>query len=141
MGKKTFSEITEVKVRFSEVDSLRIVWHGHYIKYFEEGREAFGAKYGIGYLQILEQGLLTPIVNVNCDYKKPLVYGDTAVVETTFIDNDAAKIIFQFRITNKSTGEIVATGSSTQVFLNRERELLLTPPPYFIEWKKNWGII
>ena len=25
----------EIPVRFNEVDSLRVVWHGHYIKYFE----------------------------------------------------------------------------------------------------------
>ena len=141
MAKKVLSEITEVKVRFSEVDSLKIVWHGHYIKYFEEGREAFGAKYGIGYLNIMQQGLLTPIVNINCDYKRPLEYGDTAVVKTTFIDSDSAKICFEFTITSKATGEECAAGSSIQVFLNRDRELLLTPPPSFMEWKKKWGLI
>ena len=141
MTKPQLVETTEVKVRFSEVDSLRIVWHGHYIKYFEEGREAFGAKYGIGYLQILEQGYLTPIVKVTCDHKKPLEYGDTAVIESRFIDNEAAKIIFEFTITKKSTGEVVATGSTTQVFLNHDRELLLTPPPHFVEWKRRWGLL
>lgn len=140
MPAKVLSEITEVKVRFNEVDSLRIVWHGHYIKYFEEGREAFGKKYGIDYLTIEKQGLLTPIVNVVCNYKRPLEYGDTALVETRFVDDETAKIRFEFEIRKKSDGEIVATGSSIQVFLNTERELLLTPPTYFLEWKKKWGI-
>ena len=31
----------EIIVRFSEVDSMRIVWHGNYLKYFEDGRESF----------------------------------------------------------------------------------------------------
>ncbi len=33
---------TEVLVRFNEADPLGIVWHGHYIRYFEDGREDFG---------------------------------------------------------------------------------------------------
>lgn len=33
---------TTIKVRFSEIDSMQIVWHGEYVRYFEDGREAFG---------------------------------------------------------------------------------------------------
>ena len=137
----SLSAVTEVKVRFSEVDSIKFVWHGHYFKYFEEGREAFGLKYGIGYQDIFDQGLITPLVNVNCDFKRPLEYGDTAVVETLFVNTDAAKIIFNFVIRRKSDLEVCATGSSIQVFLDAQRELLLTPPPYFVEWKKKWGLL
>ena len=36
----------EIPIRFSEVDSLHVVWHGHYVKYFEDGREAFGKDFG-----------------------------------------------------------------------------------------------
>jgi hypothetical protein len=43
-------EKTEVIIRFNEADPLGIVWHGHYIRYFEDGREAFGKKFGITYL-------------------------------------------------------------------------------------------
>lgn len=138
---KTLSSVNEVKVRFNEVDSLRIVWHGHYLKYFEEGREAFGAKYGIGYLDVFDQGLLTPLVKTNCEYKLPLEYGDTAVVETIFRDSEAAKICFDFIIRSKKSGEISCTGSSMQVFLNMQRELLLTPPEYFLAWKRAVGLM
>ena len=40
----------EIEVRFSEVDSMNVVWHGSYALYFEDAREAFGAKYGLEYL-------------------------------------------------------------------------------------------
>ena len=40
----------EMAVRFNEADPLGIVWHGHYIRYFEDGREDFGKKYGLAYL-------------------------------------------------------------------------------------------
>ena len=42
----------EIPIRFSEVDSLRVVWHGHYVKFFEDGRETFGKEFGLGYLDI-----------------------------------------------------------------------------------------
>lgn len=37
---------TTIKVRSSEIDSMQIVWHGEYVRYFEDGREAFGKRYG-----------------------------------------------------------------------------------------------
>jgi len=84
---------------------------------------------------------MIPIVKISCDYKKPLEYGDTAIIETTFIDSEAAKILFEYQIFRKSDDELVATGSSMQVFLTPERELLLTSPSFFVEWKKKWGIL
>lgn len=140
MKKVELSERVSIPVRFSEVDSLRIVWHGHYIKYFEEGREAFGRKYSLGYLDVFEQGVLTPIVHTSCDYKKPLEYGDTAIVETRYVDCDAAKLIFEFTVYNERTMDIVAEGKSIQVFLDRNFELLLTIPSFFADWKKKVGL-
>ena len=135
------SELTPINVRFHEVDSLRIVWHGHYLKYFEDGREAFGKKYGIGYLDVFELGLLTPIVNVSCDYKRPVKYGDPVTLETVFVDSEAAKIQFRFTLFNSLTKEVYTTGESTQIFLNLDGELCLTLPQFFIDWKKRWGLI
>jgi acyl-CoA thioester hydrolase len=138
LTKKTLSIRTEVRVRFSEVDSLKIVWHGHYVKYFEDGREAFGKKYELGYLDYFANELVTPLVKVSIDYKYPLFYGDHAIIETTYVDTDAAKIMFEYKIFRASNMELVATGDTTQVFLNTDRELLLTMPKFFADWKKKW---
>ena len=135
------TDLKEIVVRFSEVDSMRIVWHGNYLKYFEDGRESFGLKYNIGYLDVYKHQIMIPIVKINCDYKKPLEYGDIAIIETHFINSEAAKILFEYRIFRKSDNELVATGNSMQVFLTPERELLLTSPQFFIDWKIKWGIL
>jgi len=128
---------TEFTVRFNEVDPLGIVWHGHYIRFFEDGREAFGREHGLTYMQIYEKGFVAPVVNIHCDYKKSLEYGDTAVVETQFINSLAAKLTFKYRITLVKTGEVVAEGTSVQVFLDAERrELQLIAPDFFTAWKK-----
>ena len=128
---------TETNVRFSEVDTLGIVWHGHYLKFFEDGREAFGKQYGLSYLDVYNKQFLTPIVNISVDYKKTVKYGDSVIIETTLINTRAAKIIFHYKIFRVSDGELVATGQSTQVFVNMEHVLFITIPPFFEEWKKD----
>lgn len=133
--------IKETEVRFSEVDSMGIVWHGHFIKYFEDGREAFGREHDLGYLEVYEKGFFMPIVNVNCSYKRPIRYNEPLLIETRFVDTPAAKIIFKYSLSNKHSAEVYATGSSEQVFLTKERELHLTVPDFFVQWKKERGII
>lgn len=130
---------TEVTVRFNEADPLGIVWHGHYIRYFEDGREDFGTRFGVGYLDVYKNGYVTPVVSIDCSFKKPLRYGDTAIIETTYTSCDAAKILFSYKIFNKKTTELVATGNSVQVFLDKkESNLQLINPAFFEEWKKKY---
>jgi len=141
MSQVVLKSITETVVRFSEVDSMAVVWHGNYIKFLEDGREDFGKKFGIGYLDVYHNELMTPIVKISMEYKKPLFYGDTALIETTYIDTDSAKIQFEYKIFRKSDNELIATGESTQVFLNLNRELELTTPPFMEEWKRKMGLL
>jgi acyl-CoA thioester hydrolase len=132
----------EVAVRFNEVDSLAIVWHGHYVTYFEDGREDFGLKHGLDYLKIYAAGYLVPIVSVKIDYKKVLAYGDTMIIETIYKETLAAKIIFQFNIYKKleEGRELVATGETIQVFLDKQFTLQLYCPEFYEAWKKTKGI-
>ena len=53
---------TDIRIRFNETDPLGIVWHGCYITYFEDGREAFGRLHGISYLDVQK----TRIYYTNC---------------------------------------------------------------------------
>ncbi|MES2287716.1 MAG: acyl-CoA thioesterase [Bacteroidota bacterium] len=136
---KTLSSSTEVVIRFSECDALQMVWHGNYVKYFEDGREDFGKKFGLSYWNIYEKtGLAVPLVHVECDFKKMVGFGETITVETTMIDDPASKIIFEYTIFNDKK-ELVCKGKTIQVFLNMDKkELLITMPHFFEEWKKKY---
>jgi acyl-CoA thioester hydrolase len=138
---KSLKDRTEIKVRFGEVDSMGIVWHGNYVKYIEEGRESFGHKYGISYLDIYANNIMAPVVKMNVDYKKQVRYGDKLIIETEYVEHEAAKIIFDYKIYRKHDNELVATASTTQVFIDLEREMLLYPPQFVIDWKKKVGLI
>lgn len=132
---------TEVIVRFNEADPLGIVWHGHYVRYFEDGREAFGKRFGISYLDFYHQGLAVPVVSVQCDFKKPLRYGDSVIVESTYVNSAAAKLKFEYKIFESRSKDLVATGSSLQVFVDAKTfALQLTIPEFFESWKKKWNL-
>jgi len=134
------TEISKIRVRFNEVDSLGIVWHGNYITYFEEGREHFGMKHGISYLDVKSNGFATPIVESVCKHKLPLKYGDIATIETTFVDSPANKMVFSYKIFN-TEGIIVCTGKTVQVFIDEKSDLVLNMPSFFVEWKKKTGLL
>ena len=51
----------EIEIRFSEVDMMGVVWHGSYALYFEDAREAFGAKYDLSYMGYVDHGFYAPI--------------------------------------------------------------------------------
>jgi len=127
----------EIEVRFSEVDSMNIVWHGSYALYFEDAREAFGEKYGLKYLDIAGNGYYAPLVDLQFSYKKPLLYGHKARIDITYTNTEAAKIIFDYEIFDVEDNSLIATGNSVQVFLDKQYQLVWTNPPFYEEWKKN----
>ena len=139
--KDTLTNITESLVRFSEVDSMGIVWHGNYAKYFEDGREAFGNQFALSYLDVYHNKFFTPLVKLDFEYKSPLNYGDKMRIETTFINHEAAKIHFRYKIFNQTTGSLATTGESIQVFMNLQKELIIVAPEFFVEWKRSVGIL
>jgi acyl-CoA thioester hydrolase len=144
--KEQFSEATaltmskDIRVRFNETDPLGIVWHGYYITYFEDGREAFGREHGISYLDVQAKGYTTPIVKSICEHKLSLRYGDVARIETTIVDTPAAKMIFRYTIYD-AKNEVACTGETVQVFLDSNGDLMITNPPFYEAWKKKVGLL
>jgi acyl-CoA thioester hydrolase len=134
-------ETVRIKIRFSEIDSMSVVWHGNYVRFFEDAREVFGLKYGIPYLNVYDNGYYIPVVSINCEYKAPLKYGDEALVEIIYCDTPAAKIVFRYTVYNAETNVIVATGNTVQVFLSiANNALCINNPAFFEEWKQKMGL-
>jgi acyl-CoA thioester hydrolase len=104
----------------------------------EDGRESFGAAHGISYLDIQAAGYSTPVVSIRCNYKRALKYGEKILIETSYIDSPAAKIIFHYKIYRENFQELVAEGESVQVFLDSEGQLCLVNPVFIEAWKLKW---
>ncbi len=128
-----------ITVRFSEVDSMAVVWHGSYVIYLEDGRETIGRQYvGLGYSDYIAAGYVTPVVNVNINYKQSLRCGDRVVIETRYIPTEAAKIIFEYTIYRESDMAVMATAETTQVFVTLGGEMQYTCPEFYTRWKERW---
>lgn len=136
---KALKSVVTAQVRFSEVDSMRVVWHGNYARYFEDGRESFGRKYpGIGYMDIYENGFTAPIVDLTIQFLCPLTINDTAIIETYYIPDPAARLRFEYIIRRGSDNRISVRGSSAQVFISTDGEMSLNTPEFYQEWKRKW---
>lgn len=129
------SHETIISVRFCEVDSYQIVWHGNYVNYLEVGREAFGKKFGIGYQHLLDRGVRAPIINVNIDYRHSLKYGDRFCVLTEYEETPIAKVCFRYTITSLD-GKITYCRGKTEQALQDHATGRTIPclPDWHMEW-------
>ena len=139
--KERLSASKRIDIRFSEVDSMNIVWHGSYPLYFEDAREAFGQKYGLGYMTIFSNGYYAPLVELSFKYKKPIVYEMTPTVVITYVPTESAKIVFDYEIVDSNDGTVLATGRSVQVFMDRDYSLIWENPEFYRKWKEEWKVL
>lgn len=138
---KVLESSIELAVRFSETDAMGVVWHGNYLKFFEDARDHFGMEHGIEYLDAFNAGYFTPIVKSEINHKASIYYGQKVLVKAILEQHASSKVVFRYEVYNMETNELAATGSTTQVFLNKEDRLLeLVKPAFFAEWeaKQNW---
>lgn len=125
------------RVRFQEVDSLRIVWHGHYASYFEDGRVAFGERYGLTYQNFMLFETPAPIVQYHCDFKAPLCFADRYTVETRLHWSEAARLNFSYVVKNEQ-GLLCATGCSVQLLTDLRGTMLLLSPEWLESFRQYW---
>lgn len=130
----------EIEIRFSEVDMMQVVWHGAYALYFEDAREAFGAKYGLSYMGYVDHGYFAPIVEQTIHYKKPIRYGMKPRIDIIYRPAEAAKIVFDYEIYDTEDESLIATGHSVQVFMDMKYNLVWENPEFYLEWKRKYDI-
>ncbi|MCF0197616.1 MAG: acyl-CoA thioesterase [Bacteroidaceae bacterium] len=128
----------QIEIRFSEVDMMRVVWHGAYPLYLEDAREAFGAKYDLTYQGYIDNQVFAPIVDMQLQYKMPLRYGCKARVDITYRPTDAAKIVFDYEIRDLDTDVLYCKARTIQVFMDTSYNLIITNPDFFARWKERW---
>jgi len=124
-------------VRFEEVDSVRIVWHGRFPSFFEDARAAFGKKYNLGYLDMYNQGFLAPIVQLHFDYYAPLTFPEEFTIKARSVWSEAAKINFEYEICGPEN-RLVATGFSVQLLTDLNFQQLMVTPPFLEKFRIRW---
>ncbi len=134
------TNITRRQVRFSEIDSMRRVWHGTYVTYFEDGREAFGRQYpGCDYGVMQATGIYAPIYDIQVRCLAPLEMNDVAVIHTTYTHKQGARLDYRYEIYRESDGQLCCEGTTTQLFIDHRGQQMLECPHYYEKWKLMHG--
>lgn len=123
----------ELQVPFFDVDSMDIVWHGHYVKYFEMARCALLDRLGHNYLQMRDAGYGWPVIDLQVRYARPALFNQRIRVKADLVEWEN-RLKINYLIRDAETGERMTRGSSVQVAVEiASREMQFVSPPVFVE--------
>ncbi|MBD8005099.1 acyl-CoA thioesterase [Bacillus norwichensis] len=122
-----------IEVRYAETDQMGIVHHSNYIVWMELGRTQLIKDLGFSYAEMEKSGILAPVLDVQVSYKKPLTYGDHAIIETWIDFYDGFKVIYGYNILNES-GELAVIGSTSHVCVRDEDFRPIRMKKMFPDW-------
>lgn len=113
------------KVQYYETDKMGITHHSNYIRWMEEARVDFFEKVGYDYKKLEDEGIISPVISVECDYKISTKFEDYVDIEVNIEEFKGVKLVFKYIMRNSKTGEIVAEGKSKHCFVNQENRPII----------------
>ncbi len=114
------------KVNYYETDKMGITHHSNYIRWMEEARIDFLEQIGFGYAKLEADGIISPVIGVECEYKSPTKFGDLIDVNVEIEEFKGVKLVIKYIMTKHGNGEVVLEGRTKHCFLNAEgRPLIL----------------
>ena len=128
----------EVQVFHHDTDAYKIVWHGNYLKWYEEARCEMCEKLGLPLNKVeKEEGIIFPLVNVNLRYKNPAKLYDSLVIETSLKEFSRTKLVFEQIIKEKTSQNICNIAEITAVAVDTNGKLIRKLPQFIIEAFEN----
>jgi len=103
---------TRFPVRYAETDQMGIVHHSVYPIWFECGRTDFIKHFGISYGELEKQGLLLPLIRMNCEFKTPAHYGENIVVKTKLLRGTKVRLILEYEVYAEERNVLCARGTT-----------------------------
>lgn len=124
----------EFSPAFHDVDVMDVVWHGHYLKYFELARCALLQQIDYDYPQMRDSGFAWPVVDVRIKYVRPARYQQALRITATLVEWES-RLKIDYRIEDAITREKLTTGYTVQVAVSMPAgEMLFISPP--VLWQK-----
>jgi acyl-CoA thioester hydrolase len=111
-----FHFFTEVTVRFAETDAAGIAHHSAFLVWFEAARVAYLAEHAGGYQAIRDQGIESPVVEINVRYLSPARFDEKLRVYARCLDLRGARFRCQYLV--ERDGERLAEGSSLHALVD-----------------------
>ncbi|MBK5302867.1 MULTISPECIES: acyl-CoA thioesterase [Gammaproteobacteria] len=124
---------TEILVPFFDVDTMNVVWHGHYVKYLEVARCALLDKIGHNYDAMVASGYAWPVIDLQLRYVRGAVFGQKLNVRASLVEWEN-RLKISYLISDLATGERLTRACSVQVAVDMSsREMLLASPKVFTD--------
>jgi len=118
----------EILVPFHDVDSMNVVWHGNYFKYFEIARTELENRLGLTVPVLFDMGYVCPVIESHCRHISPMRNGDRGYCRAWIADVDR-RVTVAYELVNESTNKRSAEGYTVQVTLDRDsREMMMGLP-------------
>ena len=128
----TLSHRTTNRVIYGDTDTMGIVYHANYLRWFEIGRTELFRHLGLPYREIEARGLMLPVSEVNCKYLTPARYDEVLVIEATLNTGFRAGMQFDYAITSEDGSVTHTTGYTRHAFVNG-RGKVVRPPDFIRE--------
>jgi acyl-CoA thioester hydrolase len=123
----------QIKIPFQDVDVMGIVWHGNYLRYFEEVRAELLDKVDYGYFQMKDSGYAWPIVDARVKYIKPLHLQQIIQVKARLVEYEC-QLKIEYEIFDVESGERTTKGYTKQVAVDMEsNEMCFVSPQVFLK--------
>ncbi len=129
---RLFENRTQIRVRYAEVDRMNYVYYGNYAQYYEIGRVEAMRSLGLDYAKMEEDGIMMPVVKMECNYHRPLRYDQLVTVVTRITAMPRARIDFHYALHNEE-GELLNNGMTQLVFVHRDTMRPTRAPQYFLD--------
>ncbi|MNF40156.1 acyl-CoA thioesterase YbgC [compost metagenome] len=124
---------TQILVPFFDVDSMHVVWHGHYVKYLEMARCALLDRLGHNYNAMHASGYAWPVIDLQLRYVRGAVFGQTLNVRASLVEWEN-RLKINYLISDLASGERLTRASSVQVAVHiASREMQLASPKVLID--------
>lgn len=104
------------KINYYETDRMGIVHHSNYIRFLEEARCAMLDFYQMPYSAFEEQGVMIPVLGVNCSFKQHVTFDDVIEIKPFVKDFNGVRLTMGYKVIEQKTGNLVLTGETKHCF-------------------------
>ncbi|MFD2870485.1 hypothetical protein QI30_06435 [Kurthia sp. 3B1D] len=114
-----FTSIKEIEIRYAETDQMGVVYHANYVVWLELGRSQLITDLGYSFIEVEEKGYVSPVMNVNINYKAALRYGEPAFVKTWVKSQDKLRTVYAYEVLHED-GTVAATATTEHIIVKKE---------------------
>ena len=116
--------------QYYETDRMGIIHHSNYIRWMEEARIDFLRQLDIRYSDLEASGLVSPIFEVRCQYRRMVKFEDIVAIEVSILKYTGTRLTLSYRMTNETSGEPCSEGETTSCFMNSGGRLISLKKDY-----------